>query len=789
MFERTTLPSRGAHPELADVVDALRPILEVGFPIEDSEIHALEQLGNLLNWPPQPDERRQYANDVLRHLLQSFPIQDIANAARTLFGDTKPSIGRLDKRQEAAAKTLHLSEDKFRHEIEPSILRAFAYQILRSYWPDNSEKPDRAPSPIFPTVIYASAIVLLILSGLTGWPPSSLDSTGKIAVRITAGFLGIVAVIVSLIIHWQRSSERRDIPHQAIPPIPDPEFLLRCQSEAAERLGHSTNALPPMIDMILSPSQFRMRTVELISLDGRNMRQAVSIDFSFVDIRKLLPNTSPPLQGSLIGDGNSDPPPNAPSTTAIPEDQKMAADRKVEKPQFLYIPLLIPAKGQLMDRFEIKGSDGQPATSLSYQQSLRILSLGLRYLILSALTELSSTALTELGPTPNLNKPEFLTAELSLLGLISRRGPINRHSSEWKHLESEVKVHLDSIADLYPATQPRSAEEESMARETAMQKVKNYVLMLVHSYPIIVAVPNTDPQMRQRLYYQRVMVPRPQDSPRFRLWLGLRPNFTTIQIKLAFDTDSYHLEVVGPPDYYVNRQFVGCTGCGRGLRSEWRGGQFRFDPCDHAPIGRDDKCYLRIRQRLGQNYFHLYMRGFGASSLDPQKMIAQVGFSEAPPGVDERALFSAIIETVVFGAFGYIASHFQNASLPTDVPALFLALPGVAAAWFGFNSDVDTILRSSLTARLSLLLTEALSIAGVVCYLLQHFLGWTAGPTWSFMGIHQSLWLILLGLSIANVAIIGYQTALRIMHFVWLSSRGGWDEPKPGLTVPSLGKE
>src|SRR5947207_3521588 len=138
-----------------------------------------------------------------------------------------------------------------------------------------------------------------------------------------------------------------------------------------------------------------------------------------------------------------------------------------------------------------------------------------------------------------------------------------------------------------------------------MRQVANYVLMLTHSYPIIVSLPNTDPQPRRRLSFEGVIVSRPQGISRLRLWLGLRPNYAEIPINLAFETDSHHLEVIGPAEYYVNKQFVGCVKCNRRLRSDWRGFTANTKSCGHAPIGLDDQCYIRVRSRIGQNYAHI----------------------------------------------------------------------------------------------------------------------------------------------------------------------------------------
>ena len=578
---------------------------------------------------------------------------------------------------------------------------------------------------------------------------------------LAAAAFGVALAVVAVTLYRRRIRERNRRSARSLSPFPNPAFLSRCQGEGTARLANSRDAVPLLVEMILAPSQFRMRTAESISLEGRSIKQRVSMDFSFSDARGILPQY---FEQHETASGESDDPeissPNG-KTMISTETRHISTT-----PQFLYIPLLMPQKGRLMDRFEISRSDGSSAISLSYQQSLRVLALGLRFLILSSLEELGIRE-------PNLDNSTFETASLVLLSFIGRRGPIRQDSDEWKNVQTIVENTLDTIALEYaPEAQGAESDAERKRRTAAMRQVANYVLMLTHSYPIIVSLPNTDPQPRRRLSFEGVIVSRPQGTSRLRLWLGLRPNYAEIPINLAFETESHHLEVVGPAEYYVNRQFVGCVKCNRRLRSDWRGFAANTESCGHAPIGFDDQCYIRVRSRIGQNYSHMYMRGFASSGLDYRCMAARVRFAEAPPSVEERALFSAVTASVVFGVLGYILSRFPGKAPPTDIPLVFLALPGAAAAWFGFSSDADTVLRSSLTARISLIVTTLLSLAGVACYLLQSYLSWTAGPKWNFLGINEYLWLSLLGLSLINTVLIGYTAFGRMLLFIWLSTRG-----------------
>ena len=761
------------------LTEALDPVLEAGLPSPE----------DYRNWPSWLKGRKM-AYETLHNALQDFSIGDLQDVAQELFGYENSSARDLGQREQAAVSKIKVpvsvSVEDFDKEIKETILRALAYQILRSYWIKKSYRPDydqagrRNILSIFYGVAYGAVVALVILSAFTRGPSSSF--------RVAVGILGLIciaaAIAVGYIARRRRSHQRRRFPLHAPLPPPDPQSVIQWQEEATKRLGQSKSAVPPLVEMILNPSYFRMRTVESISLASRNITQRVSIDFSFTDVRWLLP-----------------------SAFGSPGDNSDSTEQRTAKiPQFLYIPLLIPRKGKLMDRLEITRSDGRFTSALSYEQSLRVLSLGLRYLIIAALIRPKKKPHLDDPDAPVLNSAEFHMAELKLLMQIARRGPIIREDSEgnetksWKELKLQVEGQLKLIKDLCDKANPGESLEDRAERDKAMRHVEDYVLMLAYSYPIIVALPNTDPQPRRRLNYERIMVPVPevdvdarhrfwlwQAIARRRLWLGLRPDNAQIPVNLAFNTDSYHLEVMAPADYYVRDQFVGCKKCKRRLHSDWRFTHDASSLCRHAPNGLDDKCYLRVGKRRGQNYSHIYMRGFDKTQLDSENMVTRVQFSETPPDIAERALLSAATASIAFGLLGYIWSH--GLPHPSEFVSVFLALPGVAAAWFGYNANVDTVLRSSLGPRLSLWLTGALSLAGLICYLLQSFPGVNLGQEWSFLGIHQDLWLILLLLSLGNTAFIGYVSATRLLRFVRLSARTAADEPDPSGEVPSRRKE
>jgi hypothetical protein len=128
--------------------------------------------------------------------------------------------------------------------------------------------------------------------------------------------------------------------------------------------------------------------------------------------------------------------------------------------------------------------------------------------------------------------------------------------------------------------------------------------------------------------------------------------------------------------------------------------------------------YWRVRGRRGQNYFHLYSRG--VHTTEPEKLRAQVKFFEVPPGSIARAGIAAAAAFIVVAATGWLVTQAPSIdTIDTQIAAFLLALPGLAAAWVGFESRPSALLEGTLAARVSLGVTFLLSLAASILLLLE----------------------------------------------------------------------
>lgn len=725
--------------KIDDVVQQLDAVLAAGLPIKHKEAkQVVTGLARSLHWPESVCEDGHYATDQLRNALRHFSDKRLKASASKLFGEDKDSSRSLARRQEAAAHAVQISPVRFIPETQPHILRILAWQLVQSQWPGIAKPLKEDKRHHFPVRIVAVA-VLLVVSVTTGLLQKYIGSYDEAVTRLGSLLAAVLIACWPLLLarlkrprDWLRkkyqrafngaastgSRENEEHPLAAA----DPAVLMNYRREAMERLQESRIAMPLLVDMLLSPVTYRMRTVETISLEGHSIKQRVSVEFSFSDRRTIIDA----------------------------EVERLAAKNQLLAERLsLYVPILVPAKGELIDRLQVKRSDGSWASGLSYGQGLRVLSLGLRYLLVTALENHAKDA-------RSFDNPEFLRAELALLQVIAQRGPMDQ-----KVVKRKVKVAMTLL------------KKQFGVPASALEQVRSYVLHLSEKYPIIVTLPYS-PRPRRHLEYERT-IPRAlvagDFENRVRLWVGLRPRSVRIPISLAGQTDSYHLEVIGPLDHYVRTQFVGCAVCRRRITPRWRSIRSPASKCSHAPVGNDNRFWVRLRYRAGQNYAHLYARDFHTTHLQAASFQLEVVFSESPPGIEERALLASITASAALAVIGYVQQ--RSGVVPSDAAAIFLALPGFAATWFGFTSDADTVLRSSLASRLSLLITGLLSLAGLSFYLLEAQKKSISWPVegWGVLGVHDIAWLTLLAISLLNTLGIAWRSVGRIRDFVRIASK------------------
>lgn len=558
------------------------------------------------------------------------------------------------------------------------------------------------PRKIAAGLIGLIALVSLSFAAVTGWltPRFSVVVEGS-----TRGVLAAIAVALGFTALRVLMKQAPPKPKAVRPYQPDVDWLARLQKTISEpRLECEPGALVAFIDLITEPSDYRSRVVETIDLDGHNINKRVSIEF-------VLPSN-------------------------------------VAGCKSLYLPILQPTMGDLVDNFRLTDGSGSSVTNLSYLETVELAAIGLRALLLSATGK------------PYREWVSTRAAELVLLELIARR-----HPSDVKSVESNIKKGLKRL--------------EGTVTNEAKAVIGAYLRSLCAGYPIVAAVPR-DLVVSNRilLRYERTVIPAAHSAGfmgKVRVGLGVRPSQITIPVDLAMTAGSYHLRINGPAEKYVVEQILRCFNC----RERLVHGPESLEPdrCKHIamrPVAEDT--HFRLRGRYGQNFTHLYMRGYSSQRQKGNRYEILVRFNETPPGSRASATVTALAALLFIWVIGHLISDDETVS-NSDLPAILLALPAIAASWFGLASGGEALVGSSLHARLSLIITGSLSVTAMVIYILQSAAISTLAKHHSpqahmtLVGVSNVQWVIMLVIAFMSFIYISWHLLARVRNYMSLTSR------------------
>jgi hypothetical protein len=537
---------------------------------------------------------------------------------------------------------------------------------------------------------------------MTGWltpghPASFEGVTRAILAGIGIG-LGYVALRVLMRLRQPQPEPRRSYQ-------PDIEWLARLQEEISEpRLEHEPGALITFIDLITNRAGYRSRVAETIELDGRSINKQVSVEF-------VLP-------------------------------------RNILEAKSLYLPVLQPVMGDLVDNFRLTDGSGSSITNLSYLETVELAAIGLRTLLLYATGK------------PYQKWTTTRTAELILLELVARRRP-----SSAKSVKSRIREGLKLL--------------EGKVSDQATEVISAYLKSLSAGYPIVAVVPQELViSNRVLLRYEQTVIPTSQSAGwegKLRLGLGVQPSQVMVPADLAKTAGSYHLRINGPPEKYVVEQILRCSKCYLPLGTEPQASETIV--CKHAPgHGESEDSHFHLRRRFGQSFTHLYMRGFSSQQHQSSKYELLVRFNETPPGSRASAAITALAALIFIWLIGHLVSNDEVIS-NSDLPAILLALPAIAASWFGLASNNEALVGSSLHARLSLIFSGVLSVTSVVVYLLQSAAISSSSNTpvprthFTLAGIGDFQWGSLLVLAFLGLIYASWHLLARVRNYMTLISR------------------
>lgn len=210
-----------------------------------------------------------------------------------------------------------------------------------------------------------AAAVLVTAAGATGWLRHRLDEYGEWFVRngnLLEGLARTLCLTAALILGGvifsrlrQRLGEEKTVAQR--PGQPDVPWLQRLQASAAERLSEQDRkAITMFVELIVDPARSRSRLAETVDLDERAVRQQVSISFALPDA----------------------------------EDGGRA----------LYIPILQPIKGELVDNFQLQSAGGSALPTLSYEETTKLAAAGLRLILMEIFAAKDAPSLRRPWTTP-----------------------------------------------------------------------------------------------------------------------------------------------------------------------------------------------------------------------------------------------------------------------------------------------------------------------------------------------------------------------------------------------------
>jgi multisubunit Na+/H+ antiporter MnhB subunit len=130
----------------------------------------------------------------------------------------------------------------------------------------------------------------------------------------------------------------------------------------------------------------------------------------------------------------------------------------------------------------------------------------------------------------------------------------------------------------------------------------------------------------------------------------------------------------------------------------------------------DMKPDVRVEEPSGVPYSHLYVRGL-TKEPPTKRLLTVVKFAEVPPGVLGMATLASLLLTLFIVGFTIFSPNHPGLKDPiVALPGFLVTLLAVLISWMGFNSDRESVLRASMSARSGLVAVIVILLASVLLY-------------------------------------------------------------------------
>jgi hypothetical protein len=390
---------------------------------------------------------------------------------------------------------------------------------------------------------------------------------------------------------------------------------------------------------------------------------------------------------------------------------KQAAESGGAPPTF-YVPVVRIARPRVVDNMVVETAFGErlsPCNSDEFAKIVkRIVEQGTKALTGGTLTEKLKQAIDHL-----VRDAQFDTGLANAAPGNGPRGSAPAHSPE-------LVACLDSLP--VPAVWKGSEKYWEEIRDS----LRAFCNAVGDAYMIFVplkAMPG-DRVVLRHTYTRHHQLIVPKGRERARLYLGLRPHTHRLTTQEHVYAQSYHLRFVAPEGQYV----FGC----------------RVEPYPELSPKRN-VVVAPVKGAGARDYAHVYVRPYESPVRNRRHGLRfELDCREKPPGLLGIVALVAIAQALLIWVVGkFYGTYFPAAKAQArdsfgDVPALLLAVPGLAAAWLGSQFTGQRLRATSLATIVGVLVCGAIAILSTAAAVSR-----TAGTVvGSGLGIEHPVWVL-----------------------------------------------
>jgi hypothetical protein len=447
---------------------------------------------------------------------------------------------------------------------------------------------------------------------------------------------------------------------------------------ATVRAISSAYSLSLASDLIRLRNTPYSRVVERVNVRVESCKREISVDWTLPSLEEALPGSRPDLSAANLA---------------------MAADNL----DYIVVPITLIRRGQLLSYFSLSLADGSPVYLCSKDEADKHTDrvLGLAWVNFESKVRAQVTV--------DADRRLLSTDIFSELG--------RRYIQSYKLLVDKSDAELQDIFERLRKFEAINAELASLGELVSVARffARRYLfwariqvrpgntIRLSYSYVTRFAA---EYLMAGSGFISRAS--RVFDNVgRF---VGQQPNRYMIPISRYSQAKSYHCEVSIPESCYIQRQaFVLKQSLGRRAKKQDKDLEEYVERHKSSISGGDES---------GGVFAHLYSFRMPAEVRNP--VFTFIKFSERPPGLIGVIFWMSLSAALATGMFFSLWDQIiRGTSHGVDIVAVFVAVPALAAIWFGRAISDENRARIPLIGRLGVVVTALSTVYALFCVLVR----------------------------------------------------------------------